>query len=182
MPAPMTAPVLLSDLVRRGFTLRAVAGRLAVSPATALTASDREAIRERREELLTTLSLSDCQVAYVSSCPQSDRSTGDGSPKRVGEAWNRKLAIRLMYDADTLVERSEVSGRHPAVADAAAMVASAFASRDMETLRFALAEFAVLIRQLACERVTTGGARQTEANLGGKLVQLAEKCTQTQSA
>jgi len=141
MPAPLTAPALLADFTRRGFTFRPVAGRLSVSPATALTAGDREAIRERRDELLAVLS--------------------------PAEPWNLATAIRLMHDADTMVEQLGVSGRHPAVADLAAMVVSAFATRDMETVRFAVTEFTTLIGRLARERVAAGGARQTQGKLRG---------------
>jgi hypothetical protein len=116
----MTAPALLTEFARRGLTLRAVAGRLSVSPATALTVNDREVIREHRDELLAVL-----------------------SPV---EPWNLAMAIRLMHDADALVEQLGVSGRHPAIADAAAMVTSAHATRDMETIRFAVAEFALFVR------------------------------------
>ena len=129
MPVLMTAPALLAGLSNRGFTLRAVSGRLAVSPATSLTAADRDAIYERRNELLAILS--------------------------PGEPWNPGVAIRLMHDADTLVEEMGVSGRHPAIADAAATVTSAFATRDMETLRFAMSEFVSVVRRVAHEGVPT---------------------------
>jgi len=54
-----------------------------------------------------------------------------------------------MADADALVERSGVDGRAPTIRDAAAVVFSAYLTRDMETLRYALAEFALVVRQLA---------------------------------
>jgi hypothetical protein len=123
MGAPSTAPALLADFARRGFTLRAASGRLSVSPASALTAADREAVRQRRDELLALLARA--------------------------EPWDLPTALRLMHDADSLVEQLGVSGRHPAVAAAAATVASALTTRDMETLRFAVAEFAAVVRELA---------------------------------
>jgi hypothetical protein len=58
-----------------------------------------------------------------------------------------------MFDADALVEQLGIDGRLPAVQDAAAMVTSAHAMRDMETLRLAIAEFTVVVRRLA----TKGG-------------------------
>jgi hypothetical protein len=144
MPAPITAPALVADFARRGFTLRAVAGRLSVSPATALTTTDRETIRERRNELLSVLS--------------------------PGEPWDLVTAVRLMHEADTLVVQLGVSGRHPAVVAASAMVTSAFATHDLETVRFAVSEFAVLIRRLARERVHTDETGQKRANPGERML------------
>src|SRR5262245_16678586 len=110
---PATAPRdLLADLARRGFTVRAVAGSISVIPASRLTPGDREAIRERRAELLAILS--------------------------PAEPWDQKTAIRLMSDADDLVGRLGVDGRHPEITDAAAVVTSALATRDLETVRFAV--------------------------------------------
>jgi len=119
----MPAQALLAGFAQRGFTLRAAAGKLSVSPASSLTDCDREAIRGRRDELL----------AILAPC----------------EPWNKKAAIKLMHDADDLVGKLKVSGRHPDVVDAAAMVTSAYATRDLETLRFAIAEFLVVIHRLA---------------------------------
>lgn len=123
MHAFPTTPAFLTDFAKRGFTLRAVGEQLSVAPASALTTADRQAIRERRNELLAIL-----------------------SPK---EPWNPQAAIRLMHEADALVERLGVSGGHPAVAEAAAMVSSALAARDMETIRLAVVEFAVILRRIA---------------------------------
>jgi hypothetical protein len=78
-PAP-AAPDLLADLTRRGFTFRVLLGGLPVSRASVLTSEDREAIRERRDELLATLS--------------------------PAERWDSSVAVKLMCDADALVERS----------------------------------------------------------------------------
>jgi hypothetical protein len=138
MSASLTAPAILDDFARRGFTLRAVADRLCVSPASALTTTDREVIRERRTELLAILT--------------------------PAEPWNLEAAIHLLHEADSLVERFGVSGRHPAVADAAAMVASAFATGDMETVRFAVAEFTALIQKLACRRVLRSAATRQDVS------------------
>jgi hypothetical protein len=135
MPTSLPAPAILADFARRGFAFRAVADRLRISPASALTTADREVIRERRTELLAILT--------------------------PAATWNQEEAIRLMHEADSLVEQLGVSGRHPAVADAAAMVVSAFATRDMETVRFAVSEFAVVVRRVASERKSTGVTKQT---------------------
>ena len=62
------------------------------------------------------------------------------------EPWDQPAALRLMAEADALVEKFGVDGRHPAIVDAAAMVGSAFETRDMETVRFATAEFAATVR------------------------------------
>jgi hypothetical protein len=69
-----------------------------------------------------------------------------------------------MSDADSLVERLGIGGRHPAVRDAAAMVTSAHATRDMETLRFAVSEFTVVVRGVARERVPAGGTEPNPAD------------------
>lgn len=66
-----------------------------------------------------------------------------------GEPWDRRVAIKLMEDADALVERLGVSGHHPDVRDAAARVASAYAARDLETVRLNVSEFKLLVRDLA---------------------------------
>jgi hypothetical protein len=131
MIATMTPPDLLADLERRGFTLRAVAGSISVVPASGLTPDDRRAIRENRSELLAILS--------------------------VAEPWDADSAQRLIDGADALVERLGVDGRHPAVAAAAGVVTSALAMRDMETVRFAVAEFIAVVRGLATLR---GSANQ----------------------
>lgn len=65
------------------------------------------------------------------------------------EPWDQRAALRLIVDADALVEQLGVDGQHPVIVSAAAMVTNAFATRDMETLRFAVAEFTVLVRGLA---------------------------------
>jgi hypothetical protein len=122
MSAP-TSSTLLSDLTRRGFTVRAAGESIAVAPASELTPDDRQSIREHRAELLALLSLA--------------------------EPWNADTAIRLMSEADALVERLHVDGQHPAIMAAAAMVTSAHATHDLETVRFAVVEFITLVRQLA---------------------------------
>jgi hypothetical protein len=61
--------------------------------------------------------------------------------------WNQQQAVRLTHDADTLVERLGVGGTDPEVQSAAALVVSANATCDTETLMFALAEFASVVRR-----------------------------------
>jgi hypothetical protein len=140
MPTPMTVPVLLADFARRGFTLRAVSGRLSVSPATALTAADRTVIRERRTELLAAL-----------------------SPV---EPWDTAAAIRLMFEADALVEQLGVDGRFLVIANAASKVVNVLATHDMAAFRVALSEFAVIVRATADERLFVSGTGQTLGNTG----------------
>jgi hypothetical protein len=142
----VTAATLIGDLRARGFSLVAANGELRVSPAAALTAADRVAIRSHLPGLLAALAA---------------RVAGRESPANRG--CSRDEAIRLMFDADALVEQLGIDGRLPAVQDAAAVVTSAFATRDMETLRLAVAEFGVVVRTLAGRRVTTGGAVPTPA-------------------
>jgi hypothetical protein len=60
-----------------------------------------------------------------------------------------------MDEADRLVERLGEDGTHPEVTTAAEAVVQAHAIRDLETLRFAVAEFAVIVRRLAGEHVST---------------------------
>jgi hypothetical protein len=120
------ASELLVDLARRGLSLRVVAGKIMVTPASRLTPKDRETIGKYRVDLLAMLS--------------------------PGEPWNTTTALRLMNEADALAERLSVSGRHPEMADAAAMVTSAFATPDLETVRFAVGQFTALVRKHATKR------------------------------
>src|SRR5437016_402123 len=126
MTSATTPEGLLSAFARRGFAIRSVGGRLGISPASALTHADRAILRERRDALLAALTL--------------------------GEPWDQREALRLMEEADALVQRLAVNGGNLAVVDAAAMVASAFATRDMETVRFACTEFAATVRGLVSRR------------------------------
>ena len=114
---------LITHLRARGFTLTIVAGSLRVRPASTLTQDDRDAIRGGLPALIAALT--------------------------VGEPWDGREAIRLMSDADALVEQLGMSGRHPAIQNAAAVVSSAYATRDLETVRFACSAFAVTVRELA---------------------------------
>ncbi len=126
MTTLMTAPELLADLTGRGFTVRTTNGAIAVTPASALSTADREAIRERRAELLGILS--------------------------AGEVWDAATASCLMFDADSLVESLGVDGRHPAIANAAATAVIAQLAHDMTAFRNAISEFVVLVRRLAAVR------------------------------
>ncbi len=119
----MTASALITSLRARGFRLAVVNGSLRVSPASAITSGDREAIRAVLPALLATL----CDV----------------------EPWDGETARRLMESADALVGRLGVDGTRPEIADAVAVVVSAHATKDMETLRLAVTEFAVVVRRFA---------------------------------
>jgi hypothetical protein len=130
----MTATELIETLSKRGIVLSVTGGRLEVRPASALTAPDRAAIGKRLADLIAALS---------------------PAPSLSGlEPWDRAIAIQLMHDADTLVAESGLDGRHPALVAAGEVVFSAFAARDLETVRFAVAEFAVEIRRVTRERAS----------------------------
>jgi hypothetical protein len=73
-----------------------------------------------------------------------------------GRSWDTAVAIRLMNDADALVERLGVDGNHPEVTAVAEAVVRAHATRNMGTLRFAVAEFGVVVRRLAAARDAPG--------------------------
>jgi|GEM_PF-6067879 len=75
------------------------------------------------------------------------------------EQWNQSEAIRLMHEADKMVEQSGVDGRDLDIQAAAVMVANASLTRDMETLRFALAEFAIAVRGVASRMRTSESCR-----------------------
>jgi hypothetical protein len=120
-------------------------GTLQVRPASRLTADDREWLREHTGAIL----------AHLRTTLVADSNiTLSGN-----EPWDTQVALMLMRESDALVEQLGVDGRHPAVADAAAMVSSAAATHDLETLRFAVAEFTTLIRRLADERVSAAKPR-----------------------
>ena len=76
-------------------------------------------------------------------------------PPAGNESWDQREALRLMAEADALVERLGVDGLHPVVADAATVVGSAFAARDLATVRFACSQFAAMVRELAHLRQLT---------------------------
>jgi hypothetical protein len=137
MPAELTPSALLADLARRGFTVRAVAGAISVSPASALTPGDRDAIRRLRIELLATLS--------------------------PGVRWDTATALGLMEAADSLVERLGVDGRHPSVARAAAKVCAAHAAQGMGAVRLACRGFEAVVRGLAADRVRVSPRGDTAA-------------------
>lgn len=137
----MTATTILADLRDRGLSLRVEEGQLRVRPKALLTPADREGIRAVLPEILAALSPDD-HLASPIVLPRSP----------VAEVWDQAEAIRLVGDADDLVAQRGVDGRLPVVVAAAATVASAYAIRDMETVRFAVAEFTVLVRQLAADQ------------------------------
>jgi len=66
-----------------------------------------------------------------------------------GDSWDQAEANRLMIEADALVEHWGVEGQCPEIVNAAAMVVSANATKDMETLRFACSEFELVVRNVA---------------------------------
>jgi hypothetical protein len=54
-----------------------------------------------------------------------------------------------LSEADGLVEALGVPGTHPGIAAAADVVTSAVLTGDVETVRFAVAEFAVMVKTVS---------------------------------
>ena len=110
-------------------------GTLQVRPGSLLTSDERVWLRANTGAILAHLAHPGAKNAIV---------TLSGN-----EPWNLRVAIELMHEADGLIGRLGVDGRHPEVVDAAAVVSSAFATRDLETVRLAVAEFAVVVHAVA---------------------------------
>jgi hypothetical protein len=84
---------------------------------------------------------------------------GEVTPTLAGaEPWDQRTALRLLLDADTLVERLGIDGQLPTIREAAAVVTSALATRDLETVRLAVAEFEAVVRGVAASRRETPAA------------------------
>lgn len=131
----MSTSEMIDALRHRGITLSVVAGKLVARPASALTGHDREVIRGSAQEL----------VAALTAEREPDLEV-DGE---VGRAtWDQSAALRMMFDADTLVERLGIDGRHPEIAAAAARVTAAHMTRDMLSLRRAVSEFETTVRRV----------------------------------
>ena len=76
--------------------------------------------------------------------------SGPGEVFPVGhEPWDEREARVLVGACRASVIRLGVDTEDPELAAAAAVVTSAMATRDMETVRFACSEFAVAIREVA---------------------------------
>lgn len=78
------------------------------------------------------------------------------SPPAVSRSdWgcHREEMLRLVLSVDEFVERSGVSGRHPVIKAAVNMVVSATLTCDIETVRYAVAEFRVAVASViaACK-------------------------------
>jgi hypothetical protein len=101
----------------------------------------RDEANERDEESPATV----LPRGELSSYP----SLGSYSPPGEPPGWGHHLAEvrRLLAEAAELVSLSGVSGTHPAIA--AAAVASAVLTGDIETVRFATCEFRVVVRETA---------------------------------
>jgi hypothetical protein len=132
----MSPADLVTHAAGRGVRLQAVGGVLRCLSAGPLPDDLRAALATRKAELLAHLS--------------EPRLKG-------GQPWDRRVALRLMEAADALVERLGVDGRHPAVAGAAAMITSAYVTRDVKTVRFACAEFEAVVRGLGADRARRAG-------------------------
>ena len=126
----------LGVLAARGITVAASPSRtLQARPGSLLTDDDRARLRECAGAILAHLGTPVTNAGTI---------TLSGN-----EPWNSGVALKLMEEADALVERFGVDGRHPDVQLAAALVCSARAAKDMETLRLACREFEVALRRLA---------------------------------
>jgi hypothetical protein len=112
-------------------------GTLQARPVSRLTFAEQQWLGENAGAILAHLKASAAEPA-VNVLPS--------------EPWDARTAIVLMRDADGLVERLGVDGRVPAVSKAAATVVSAFASCDLDAVRFTISEFVALVRRLASER------------------------------
>jgi hypothetical protein len=146
----VSTATLVERLRERGFTF-AVEGRaVRVRPASALTQGDRAAIRAELPALLAFLAAPGRAVA--GNLP--DSATEHAAELACGELWDPCEAARLMADADAVVERLGVDGRHPEITQAAARVVAAHATRDLETVRFACSEFVAVVRTLAARART----------------------------
>lgn len=124
----------LGALAGRGIAVSvAPSGLLQVRPASYLTRAERVWLRGHAGAIL----------AHLGATPGGRDARPSGSAP-----WDLGAALRLTHGADSLVGQLGVDGRHPRVQDAAAAVVGALATRDMETLRFAVAEFVAVVREL----------------------------------
>jgi hypothetical protein len=138
----------LSTLAGRGIAVTvSPAGKLQVRPASLLTSAEHDWFR--------------AHVGVILAHLEKTAVGNSDVPLSGNEPWDRQVALRLTAEADALVERLGVSGQHPAIVSAAAMVVSAYATHDLETVRFAVAEFALCVRDVARERVSANGMVQT---------------------
>jgi hypothetical protein len=147
----VTPAALIRDLQARGFSLAVAGGALRVRPTSGLTPADRAAIRAHLPALLA-------ELTAATAIP--------GAASGVGPAWHPAEARRLMAEADGLVEQLGVDGRHPRITAAAALVASAYATRDLETVRFAVAEFTATVREVFAGQVGANPKRYPPAGRG----------------
>jgi hypothetical protein len=115
----------LSDLARRGVSVRVADGRLAVRPTEQLTTNDRNVLRKCKYELL----------AYLA--PPTP------------ESWDLSAALDLMHQADGAVAESGVSGTHPEVQVVVNEVCSAYAKHDLAGVRFACVALRATVTRLA---------------------------------
>ncbi len=132
----------LNTLAARGVAVGlTTAGTLQVRSASLLTLEERAWLRANAGAI----------VAHLKDV------TAPGQPVALSgnERWDARVALKLMADADVLVVQLGVDGRHPLVKDAGALVVSAHATHDLEALRYAVAEFVVVVRRLAGTKTDT---------------------------
>jgi hypothetical protein len=68
------------------------------------------------------------------------------------EPWDQKAAVKLEYQADTLVSELGVDGRDERIQARAALAVEAHLGRDMLRLRATIAEFVRMVREVVQEQ------------------------------
>lgn len=143
-------PVLemLAALAARGLAVSVSPARtLLVRPSAALTSADRAWLRAHAGAAVEHL------VPVVPSI------VGD-------EPWDARALGALVARADAMAEHLQVSGLHPAVRAAADAVASAWATGDAETVRFAVSEFCATVQRVAAERAAHSKSQHLVSGTG----------------
>jgi hypothetical protein len=124
----MSPADLIQHAASRGVRLRAVGGVLRCLSAGPLPDDLRDLLTTHKAELLAHLA---------------------DPPRPRPDLWGRRTALRLMEAADELVEHLGADGRQPEVIEAAARVTGAYATRDLQAIRLAIAAFTTRVAALA---------------------------------
>lgn len=143
-----TVPDMLAALAARGLAVSVSPARtLLVRPSAALTSADRAWLR-----------------AHAGAAVEHLAPVG---PRIVGaEPWDARVLGALVACADALAEQLQVSGLHQAVRAAAEAVASAWATGDAETVRFAVSEFRATVQRVAAERAALSKSQHLVSGTG----------------
>ncbi len=107
---------------------------LQVRPASLLTPEDRGWFCANAKAIIGLLN--DTRSATAQTAPSC------------GEPWDEELANELVENAKLRLKRSGLTSNHQELQDGIAMLANAFATRDLETVRFAVTEFQILVREI----------------------------------